>query len=65
MEPKYDPNEDYVERCGWGNDTEHGLTQRFISERDLDDAWYQFMNRIAFEELLECGEFDEDEEEEA
>ena len=58
--PPYNPDEDYVERCGWGNDTEHDLTRRFIDEHDLGDVYDEFMNRTAFEELLECGELGED-----
>ncbi len=58
--PKYDDDFDYVSLCGW-NDYSHVIVaDAFIAERGLTDEYERYMNERAYEELVECGHFDEE-----
>ena len=58
-EPVFNENEDYVGRCGWNDHTVSTLRFRFIqSGKTGEDEYEKFMQRTAFDELVECGEFD-------
>jgi len=60
--PKFDVTENYIGRCAWNDDTFTKLYESFIGECGLDAVLNDWMQRKAFDELLECGELDEDDE---
>ena len=61
--PDFDPNENYVDYCCWSNDTGHSLARAFISKHDLEDEYDRYLNRAAYDELVESGHFDEEDDE--
>ena len=57
--PAYDPEVDYVKRCGWDDTTEAGMAEEFLGRSGLDAEFSEWRNREAFDELVERGELGE------
>lgn len=54
-----DPDE-MIELCNWDLDSQFDLAEKFIERMKLFDEYQAFLEQTAREELLECGELDED-----